>query len=457
MNFTRACKRNPRRQLRKMKTKDFTMEDMLCVCNNLEEPPTSAVFLESCHFSQVVFANIEKFYVPRTDITCYYNFSEHFTPRKKDWVGIFRVGWKTTREYYTFMWAPLPSISESSSAEQQQVVFKAYYLPKDDEYYQFCYVDQDGQIRGASVPFQFRTEAEDDMLVVTTQGEVEEIQQQNATLLQENQKLKKNLVSLQEQNLHLQEELVAAKALQSSMNTLESRCENLESQKKDLEKEKCAIKAELMQVKEEKKSILSEKEQLGNQLRTSLSQIEELQLKVQSQQKEVDNLQETIKDKAKHLEQLKEENCKLNATLLTQQMLDKIKEEQTLALQILKEEKEEIEQENQKLWQENEELRARLPEIGSSSAGILSPSPPNSVLQSGNPYSASPKILETNLVSMKKCPMCQEVFPNDIGEQQYLDHVQDHILDCPFCDKTFDSSNKQVYDDHVFCHRLDQA
>lgn len=43
----------------------------------------------------------------------------------------------------------------------------AYYLPKDDEYYQFCYVDQDGQIRGASVPFQFRTEIEDDMLVIT--------------------------------------------------------------------------------------------------------------------------------------------------------------------------------------------------------------------------------------------------------------------------------------------------
>lgn len=39
----------------------------------------------------------------------------------------------------------------------------------DDEYYQFCYIDQDGQVRGASVPFQFQAEAEDDMLVVTTQ------------------------------------------------------------------------------------------------------------------------------------------------------------------------------------------------------------------------------------------------------------------------------------------------
>lgn len=43
------------------------------------------------------------------------------------------------------------------------------YLPQDDEYYQFCYVDQDGMIRGASVPFQFRVETEDDILVVTPQ------------------------------------------------------------------------------------------------------------------------------------------------------------------------------------------------------------------------------------------------------------------------------------------------
>lgn len=46
---------------------------------------------------------------------------------------------------------------------------EAYYLPKDDEYYQFCYIDQDGMVRGASVPFQFRAETEDDILVVTTQ------------------------------------------------------------------------------------------------------------------------------------------------------------------------------------------------------------------------------------------------------------------------------------------------
>ncbi|KAI2583795.1 CALCOCO2 isoform 5, partial [Pan troglodytes] len=150
----------------------------------IKDPPTSAVLLDHCHFSQVIFNSVEKFYIPGGDVTCHYTFTQHFIPRRKDWIGIFRVGWKTTREYYTFMWVTLPIDLNNKSAKQQEVQFKAYYLPKDDEYYQFCYVDEDGVVRGASIPFQFRPENEEDILVVTTQfwptaclsyGEVEEI------------------------------------------------------------------------------------------------------------------------------------------------------------------------------------------------------------------------------------------------------------------------------------------
>ena len=35
-----------------------------------------------------------------------------------------QVGWKTTREYYTFMWVTLPVDLNSESAKQQEVQFK---------------------------------------------------------------------------------------------------------------------------------------------------------------------------------------------------------------------------------------------------------------------------------------------------------------------------------------------
>lgn len=460
---------------------------------------------------------MEKFFVPGVDVTCHYNLSQHLAPRTKDWVGIFRVGWKTTREYYTFMWAPLPNSPDSS---KQEVLFKAYYLPKDDEYYQFCYVDQDGLVRGASVPFQFRAEAEDDMLVVTTQGEVEEIEQQNATLVQDNQKQKENVTRLQKQNEYLQEKLKAAEertkefegkvhllqtgtmelqrgqdlqaleissaqtelvdvkenntrllrknqdlqqsleALRSSNEKLNLEVNNLKKEITQLETQYGSTEAELQQIKEENKNVLSKKDHLEDKLKATLGSRDQLQSQMQSQQNEVENLQETNRDKSRHLEQLKEENRQLNATLLRQQNyadLDKELKEKILLLQTLQKEKDKMGTEIQRLRQKNEELAAQLPEvIPDSLAGVLRRSAENVSLMFGNPYSAPLELPETDLESIKKCPMCGEVFPNDIGEQQYSDHVQSHLLECPYCDGTFDKSNKQVYDDHVYCHRLDK-
>lgn len=56
-----------------------------------DEPPTSAVLLDNCHFSQVIFNNVQKFYVPGGDVTCQYTLTQNMVPRGKDWVGIFRV------------------------------------------------------------------------------------------------------------------------------------------------------------------------------------------------------------------------------------------------------------------------------------------------------------------------------------------------------------------------------
>lgn len=69
----------------------------------VEDPPTSAILLDHCHFSQVIFNSVEKFYVPGGDVTCYYTLTQQFIPRRKDWIGIFRVSgacrakWPETR------------------------------------------------------------------------------------------------------------------------------------------------------------------------------------------------------------------------------------------------------------------------------------------------------------------------------------------------------------------------
>ncbi|XP_039372735.1 calcium-binding and coiled-coil domain-containing protein 2 isoform X2 [Mauremys reevesii] len=504
----------------------------------LDEPPTSAVFLDNCHFSQVIFNNVEKFYVPGGDVTCYYTLTQHITPRRKDWVGIFRVGWKTTREYYTFMWAPFPSDLSGDSVMQQQIQFRAYYLPKDDEYYQFCYVDEEGVVRGASVPFQFRAETEDDILVVTTQGEVEEIEQQNKDLLKENKELKESCLCLQKQNLGLQEELRLAQEkmkelegevcflqtgnlelrraqelqagemssaqmnlasireqniklgkenqeLQKGLESLRNSCEKLElegnflkEENKRLTEQNGCRERELQQFKEHNQEVSSEKEQLESRLKTTLDHMDQLQSQVLNREKEMENLVRMDHDKTEQLEHLKEENRQLRVTLTEQkeqevkleQCLEDLKhqnhnlakelEEKNHLFQILQRKKDEIEEKNLRLKQENNELLIRLSESPDYSAQVAVPSaqvptrsPESADLLFGNPYYQSLETYGVTVPSVKKCPLCREVFSDDIGPRQYEDHVRSHILDCPYCDETFE--DKQVYDDHVYCHSLE--
>ncbi|XP_047701832.1 calcium-binding and coiled-coil domain-containing protein 2 isoform X2 [Prionailurus viverrinus] len=446
----------------------------------VEDPPTSAVLLDHCHFSQVIFNSVEKFYVPGGDVTCYYTLTQQFIPRRKDWIGIFRVGWKTTREYYTFMWVSLPVDLNSDSAKQQEVQFKAYYLPKDDEYYQFCYVDQDGVVRGASIPFQFRPGNEEDILVVTTQGEVEELEQRNKELRKENQELKDTCVSLQKQNSDTQAELHKT---QEELETLKSTAQKLEQEAKA---QKDGWETELLQLKEQNQKMSSENEKMG-------VRVEQLQAQLSTREKEMEKLVQGDQDKQEQLERLNKENSQLLLTLtqqkerqkkLEQTVEEMLKQEETTTLKkqqalkdenaglsrklsenkiiydALQKEKERLERENDLLKRENSRLLSymgldfdSLPyQVPTSDQGGAGQNP---ALVYGNPYSGIQESSAPSLLAVKKCPTCKSDFAGDIldftSEQQ---RPQPLCLSCPICDKTFPAKEKQIFEDHVFCHSL---
>ncbi|XP_059733705.1 calcium-binding and coiled-coil domain-containing protein 2 isoform X1 [Bos taurus] len=499
----------------------------------VDDPPTSAVLLDHCHFSQVIFNSVEKFYIPGGDITCYYTLTQHFIPRRKDWIGIFRVGWKTTREYYTFMWVTLPVDLNSESAKQQEVQFKAYYLPKDDEYYQFCYVDQDGVVRGASIPFQFRPENEEDILVVTTQSEVEEIEQHNKELCKENRELKDSCVSLQKQNSDMQATL---QKKQEELETLKSINKKLEQTMKE---QKDCWEIELLQLKEQNQKMSSENEKMG-------VRVDQLQAQLSNQGREMEKLVQGVQDKTEQLEHLKEENGQLFLSLTEQRehqkkleqtveemkqkettaakkqqelteprnkktaveeqlvqeverlkakveagkacFLEKYKECQRLHKQIrqlraatrdqnmdlskrlsenmiihdvLQREKEKMEKENDYLKRENNRLLSYMGldcdslsyQVPTSNQGGTRQDPG---LVFGNPYSGIQESSAPSLLSIKKCPTCKSDFAADVFDHNLAleQHLQTLSLNCPICDKTFPAKEKQIFEDHVFCHTL---
>lgn len=225
-------------------------------------------------YSQVVFVDIPHSYPPSTQVTCCYTLNAAFQPNPRDWVGIFKVGWSTTKDYHTFVWVEPCLDVVGQQTKSRQAVFKDYYLPKDEvEFYQFCYVDSTGQVRGASTPFCFRNPAEqsmessqdDELLVITTQEQLEqsgrvkaELQKELAQKMDENETLKRALEKEQQDAAGLRGLIEAS-----------------EKEKSELGKELDHVKGENENLKGNLQLQLRESDQLKELLTQMTKQMEE--------------------------------------------------------------------------------------------------------------------------------------------------------------------------------------
>ncbi|XP_057689385.1 tax1-binding protein 1 homolog B [Corythoichthys intestinalis] len=228
--------------------------------------------MDTSNFAHVLFQNVGKSYLPHAALECHYTLTQFIKPHPKDWVGIFKVGWSTARDYYTFLWSPLPENYVDGTAVNRTVVFQGYYVPNDDgEFYQFCYVTHKGEIRGASTPFLFRAnspseeelltvedECNSDILVVTTKAGFLEQK------VEEAQRVKDELVK-------------KVAVLQQEMAQLESTKESLENACKQ-EEENCALlKMQNQELQSSSRVLQEEKEEVKSRLEEATSKVLQLE------------------------------------------------------------------------------------------------------------------------------------------------------------------------------------
>ncbi|KAI4873495.1 hypothetical protein NFI96_032579, partial [Prochilodus magdalenae] len=187
---------------------EFCPVSRLKMNDSLEEDRLT-LEMESSSFSQVVFMDVPHSYPPNISVKCSYTVTGGFNPNTRDWIGLFKVGWNSTQKYHNYVWVEPPLNHDGTEPLKLQVTFSEYYLPKDDgEFYQFCYVDNTGQVRGASTPFCFQNPAESsldssmekDLLVITTQEQADQMEKEKKDLLTELQHVK-------EENMLLKSEL----------------------------------------------------------------------------------------------------------------------------------------------------------------------------------------------------------------------------------------------------------
>ncbi|XP_035109442.1 tax1-binding protein 1 isoform X11 [Callithrix jacchus] len=304
--------------------------------------------LQTSNFAHVIFQNVAKSYLPNAHLECHYTLTPYIHPHPKDWVGIFKVGWSTARDYYTFLWSPMPEHYVEGSTVNCVLAFQGYYLPNDDgEFYQFCYVTHKGEIRGASTPFQFRAaspveelltmedEGNSDMLVVTTKAGLLELKIEKT--MKEKEELLKLIAVLEKETAQLREEVGR---MERELNQEKERCDQLQAEQKDLTEVTQSLKMENEEFKKKYSDATSKALQLEEDIvsvthkaiekETELDSLKDKLRKAQHEREQLECQLKTEKDEKElykvHLKNTEIENTKLMSEVQTLKNLDGNKE-----------------------------------------------------------------------------------------------------------------------------------
>lgn len=74
-------------------------------------------------FAMVVFHNIPETYPADAHIECGYTITFDLKPTKSDWIGLYKVGWLSTKDYIYYDWVNIPSNYEEGKDAEGRVLF----------------------------------------------------------------------------------------------------------------------------------------------------------------------------------------------------------------------------------------------------------------------------------------------------------------------------------------------
>ena len=120
---------------------------------------------------QVIFRDVSDAYIQGQDVPCSFILGTKVQAKNGDRIAIFRVPWSSIHDFVSFVWAKDSANEVKLRSRQSQEVFERRKTfdagnlrslqADDDEYYQFCYVSEDGEILGSSPTFQIFSENKD--------------------------------------------------------------------------------------------------------------------------------------------------------------------------------------------------------------------------------------------------------------------------------------------------------
>ncbi|KAM9444294.1 calcium-binding and coiled-coil domain-containing protein 1b isoform 2-T3 [Clarias gariepinus] len=227
---------------------------------------------------KVKFWNVAQTYFPQTRVECCYTLSCEHTWSCRDWIGLFKTGWTSVRDYHTYVWALVPEDYTPGKDVNGSISFHSSYLPSPGpSTYQFVYVDELGKICSMSPQFTFSAPKPLDELVTLEEEKNGEEEYEGSDLLlvvPRAQILQSHLEVCQKELMLLQNKFRA-----SSME-LEKYKEKNETERKDFEAERVNMRNEI--------------KDLGERLRCSMETIERMEEKQKNVLKSHENILEEV-------------------------------------------------------------------------------------------------------------------------------------------------------------------
>lgn len=80
----------------------------------------------------VRFVNVRAAYPPGEKVDLKLVAEKSLPRTSRDWVGIFRVGFASSRDYHTFQWVPLTAADVGKEYADVSVTFAARSIPAED-------------------------------------------------------------------------------------------------------------------------------------------------------------------------------------------------------------------------------------------------------------------------------------------------------------------------------------
>ncbi|XP_062843042.1 calcium-binding and coiled-coil domain-containing protein 1b isoform X2 [Trichomycterus rosablanca] len=334
------------------------------------------MFMESSAMEgrwKVKFRNVAQMYFPQTRVECRYTIGSGHSWSSRDWIGIFKVGWTSLRDYHTYVWALAPEDYTSGRDVNCSIVFQPSYLPgPGGTEYQFVYVDEMGEVCAMSPQFSFSAPKPlDELVTLEEQNNGEENEGEDLLLVvPKAQILQHHLEACQKELTELHRTLDEAHTeveKQQERNTMERT--EFETERADLKKEIRELRERLTSsmekienLQEKEKDVLKCHENISLEFSGVLAERAEKLQKIKDLEEELTNLMQHKQEAEVELDRMRERVKKM-----TVQRKEEEDERRNLLIESkrCREELQVLQERLENSDQSSEALRRDLSELGS--------------------------------------------------------------------------------------------